>query len=88
MIIALLRLPHAADPARVAGLAQLFDLKHREAELAIALYDGFSLAEAADKLGLTLETTRNYSKKLYSKLGVRGQTELVRKVAQSSAVLV
>jgi DNA-binding CsgD family transcriptional regulator len=86
-LIALLRLPREATGARVSGLAHMFDLPQREAELAVALYDGFSLAEAAEHLGLTLETTRNYSKKLYSKLGVRGQAELVRLVAQSSAVL-
>jgi len=86
-VIALLRLPRAGTQARATGLAKLFDLPQREADLALALYDGFSLAEAAQELGLTLETTRNYSKKLYSKLGVRGQAELVRLVAQSSAVL-
>ncbi|WP_156843080.1 helix-turn-helix transcriptional regulator [Novosphingobium aquimarinum] len=86
-VIALLRLPRAPSPTRAAGLAHIFGLPRREAELAIALYDGFSMAEAAERLGLTLETTRNYSKKLYSKLGVRGQSELVRLVAQSSAVL-
>lgn len=86
-VLALLRLPRAATPARASGLADLFELPQREAELALALYDGYSLAEAGERLGLTLETTRNYSKKLYSKLGVRGQAELVRLVAQSSAVL-
>jgi DNA-binding CsgD family transcriptional regulator len=38
-------------------------------------------------MGLTIETARNYSKKLYAKLGVRGQAELVRLVYESSAVL-
>ncbi|MFD2136325.1 helix-turn-helix transcriptional regulator [Novosphingobium resinovorum] len=59
----------------------------REAQLAIALNEGQSIAEAAENMGLTLETARNYSKRLYAKLGVRGQAELVRLVSDSVAVM-
>jgi DNA-binding CsgD family transcriptional regulator len=87
VMLALCRLPRLASPDRPGRLARLFDLPKREAELAIALSDGFSIAEAADAMGLTLETARNYSKRLYAKLGLRGQAELVRLVYESSAVL-
>jgi len=86
-MLALCRLPRETSPDRPECLARLFDLPRREAELAIALADGLSIAEAAEAMGLTLETARNYSKRLYAKLGVRGQAELVRLVYESSAVL-
>jgi DNA-binding CsgD family transcriptional regulator len=36
-------------------------------------------------MGLTLETARNYSKRIYAQLDVRGQAELVRYVLHSGA---
>ena len=86
-MLALCRLPHGASPNRAGSFAELFSLPPREAELAIALSDGLSLAEAAQAMNLTLETARNYSKRLYAKLDVRGQGELVRLVYESSAIL-
>jgi DNA-binding CsgD family transcriptional regulator len=72
---------------RAGHLARLHDLPRREAELAILLADGLSLAEAGTAMKLTIETTRNYSKRLFAKLGVRGQAELVRAVYESCAML-
>lgn len=86
-MLALCRLPRAGSADRALQLAGLLDLPRREAELAIALYDGLSLAEAAEAMGLTIETTRNYSKRLYAKMGVRGQAELVRSVYESVVAL-
>ncbi|MEE4452646.1 helix-turn-helix transcriptional regulator [Novosphingobium resinovorum] len=86
-MLALCRLPNARTPASVERLARLFELPPREAQLAIALNEGQSIAEAAESMGLTLETVRNYSKRLYAKLGVRGQAELVRLVSDSVAVM-
>jgi DNA-binding NarL/FixJ family response regulator len=74
-------------PQRIDAFASLRDLPRREAELAIAMADGLSIAEAGEQMGLTLETARNYSKQLYAKLGVRGQGQLVRLVQQSGAIL-
>lgn len=86
-MLALCRLPNARTRESVERLARLFDLPPREAELAIALNEGRSIAEAAEAMGLTLETARNYSKRLYAKLGVRGLPELVRLVCDSVAVM-
>lgn len=72
---------------RASAFAGLHDLPRREAEFAIALADGHSIADAAATMGLTLETARNYSKRLYAKLGVSGQAQLVRLVLNSGAVL-
>jgi DNA-binding CsgD family transcriptional regulator len=86
-MIAYLRWARSPSPDRAAQFAVLFGLAGREAELAVALADGYSLSEAAEELGLTIETTRNYSKRLYAKLGVRGQAEVVRLVGESVAAL-
>jgi DNA-binding CsgD family transcriptional regulator len=86
-MVALLRWPREPSPARAEQLAAMFGLARREAELAWALADGLSLNEAAEQLGLTIETTRNYSKRLYAKLGVRRQAEVVRLVSESAAAL-
>lgn len=86
-MLALCRLPNARTPASAERLARLFDLPLREAQLAIALNEGQSIAEAAARMGLTVETARNYSKRLYAKLRVRGQAELVRLVSDSVAVM-
>lgn len=68
---------------RCEQLAQLFALTPSEARLALALSRGMTIAEAASEFGLTLETARNYSKKIYSKTGARGQPDLVRFVMRS-----
>ena len=70
-----------------ALLAQLSGLPRREAELALRLSQGRSIAEAAADMGLTLETVRNYSKRIYAQLGLRGQADLVRYVFESGAIL-
>ena len=56
----------------------MFGLLPSEARLALALSRGLTLTEAAADLGLTIETARNYSKKIYAKTGARGQPDLVR----------
>jgi DNA-binding CsgD family transcriptional regulator len=68
---------------RCEQLAELFLLLPSEARLALALSRGMTITEAAAELGLTVETARNYSKKIYSKLGARGQSDLVRFVMRS-----
>jgi DNA-binding CsgD family transcriptional regulator len=68
---------------RCEQLAQLFDLLPSEARLALALSRGMSLAEAATELGLTLESARTYSKRIFAKTGARGQTDLVRFIHRS-----
>jgi DNA-binding CsgD family transcriptional regulator len=72
---------------RADAFAGLYELPQREAELALALADGLSIAEAATAMNLTLETARNYSKRLYAKLDVSGQAQLVRLVHRSGAIL-
>jgi DNA-binding CsgD family transcriptional regulator len=73
---------------RVDQLMDLFTLTRGEARLALALSRGKSITEAAHDLTLTVETARNYSKKIYSKTGARGQPDLVRIVLASVVALV
>jgi DNA-binding CsgD family transcriptional regulator len=68
-------------------LAELFGLLPSEARLALALSRGMTIAEAADTLGLTIETARNYSKKIYAKMGARGQSDVVRYILTSVLAL-
>ena len=76
-----------SDPGSSADrreqLGQLFDLTPRQASLALALSRGMSIAEAATELGLSVESARTYSKRIYAKTGARGQADLVRFVHRS-----
>jgi DNA-binding CsgD family transcriptional regulator len=68
----------APSAARVEQLRDMFGLSASEARLALALSRGRSIAEGAAELGITIETARNYSKRVYAKTGTRGQADLVR----------
>ncbi|HEX7855775.1 MAG TPA: hypothetical protein VF503_18990 [Sphingobium sp.] len=68
-------------------LPKLFHLTRGEAALAAEMAEGASLAEAAETLGFTIETARNYSKRIYVKTGARGQADLVRIVLRGVSVL-
>lgn len=63
---------------RCDQLVDLFGLLPSEARLAWLMAQATSIADAAAMLGLTVETARNYSKKIYAKTGARGHAELVR----------
>jgi len=87
-VLAITRDPaHTATPQVAATLTALFGLSAREALLAAALADGAELVPAGLALGLTAQTTRNYSKRIYAKTGTRGQADLVRLVLSGIAPL-
>ena len=68
---------------RCARLAEVFALTPSEARLALALSRGMTIAEAAPEFGLTIESARIYSKRIYAKTGARGLPDLVRIVMRS-----
>jgi DNA-binding CsgD family transcriptional regulator len=70
------RRENATSGARVA--AATLGLSTREAALAEAISRGASIIEAGAELQLTQETARNYSKRIYAKIGASGQADLVR----------
>lgn len=61
-------------------LAELFDLTPAEARLAWSMAQGMAISDAAELHGLTVETARYYSKRIYAKTGARGQVDLVRNI--------
>lgn len=87
-IIGVLRTDSREDPGEGAQVLQaVHGLSSREAALAQALSCGEPLVEAGTELGLTVETTRNYSKRIYGKTGAAGQADLVRMVLTGLAPL-
>lgn len=87
-VIGTLRLPRDKDPQSAVGmLAAVHGLSRREAALAEAMSRGESIVEAGARLGLTRETARNYSKRIYAKTGTTGQADLVRLILTGLAPL-
>ena len=68
-------------------IAEMFGLLPSEARLAVAICRGASIAEAAVEMGITEATARNYSKRIYGKMGARGQADVVRFVLTSVLAL-
>jgi DNA-binding CsgD family transcriptional regulator len=60
-----------------ALLEELFDLTPAESALCAALVQTGTLADAADKCGLTSGSARQYMKRIFAKTQTRGQVELV-----------
>src|SRR5215207_2725344 len=50
-------------------------LTKRELEILFLLHDGLSNAKIAERLVLTIDTVKWYTKQIYSKLGVGSRTE-------------
>ncbi len=75
-----LRGDRSSSADRHEQLVDLFDLTPAEARLAWSLAQGLSIAEAAAAHGLTVQTARYYSKRIYAKIGARGQVDLVRNI--------
>jgi DNA-binding NarL/FixJ family response regulator len=81
-----------ADPERqtlpsVDTVAKLFDLTDAEARLALALSEGQRIEDAAEKLGITLNSARTYLKRIFSKTDVTRQAELVRLILAAPTLL-
>lgn len=75
----------AMPPVRLAQ--ELFHLTGAEAMLAIQLANGLSLEEAAASLNIKRNTARAHLRSIFSKTGVRRQTELVRIFLNSVVML-
>ncbi len=75
--------------AEVEGelVRQLFDLTPAEAAVARRLASGLSLEDAASSLDISRNTARAHLRSIFSKSGITRQTELVRLMLNSAAVL-
>ncbi|MCK9533411.1 MAG: helix-turn-helix transcriptional regulator [Pseudomonas sp.] len=70
-----------------ASVARLFGLTPQEGKLALLLAAGRSITEASEQLGVAVSAARNYSKSIYAKLDIRGQSDLVRLICKSFVLL-
>jgi len=86
-MLLIVRAPPPEHGAQIELLTQQFKLTPTEAKLALLLARNLSIAEAAAALDLTVDTARNYSKRLYFKTATRGLSEPVRRVLLSVAIL-
>ena len=59
----------------------------RMPRVALLLAYGNTLAEAAQEMGIAEIAARNYSKKIYGKMGIAGQADLIRLTLRSIAFL-
>lgn len=66
----------------IANLRDLFGLTPAEAKLAMALFDGISLADYAAQSSLSVHTARNQLKMVFSKTGTSRQGEFVSLLAK------
>ena len=79
--------PRGQENASQHMLAELFELTPAEANLAIKLARGMSLAEVSAEQNISQHTTRAQLKSIFAKTGVARQAELVRLVLKSVASL-
>ena len=79
--------PDLHESASRQALGDLFELTPAEANLAILLARGLSLAEASEAQNISQHTARAQLKSIFAKTGVSRQAELVRLVIKSVASL-
>lgn len=83
--VLLFSLPEEPIETPVELLRRLFGLTPTEARVCEQLVQGRSVQDVAGDLDITIDTARAHLKKIFAKLGVSRQAELVAKVAASPA---
>lgn len=86
-VLGILRQEPNAQALPLINAARHFGLSRSEMRLAALLCDGFSLKDAAQALGWTLETARSGSKQIFARTGTTGQTDLIRLLLTSTVWL-
>jgi DNA-binding CsgD family transcriptional regulator len=69
--------PIAEAPLSGDGFAQLYDLRHSELRVLLAMLPGLSANEAAEVLGISEATVKTHLHHIYAKTGTSKQTELM-----------
>jgi len=86
-VVVFVRDPQSRPQAPLDVVQQMLGLTRAEAVLALQLADGLSLDEAAQALAIQRNTARAHLRAIFSKAGVTRQSELVRILLNSVAVL-
>ncbi len=68
-------------------IAQLFDLRLSEAKLAILLANGYTAADAAEELGISVGNARTTATRLYPKAGAEHRGDLALRILNCAALL-
>lgn len=61
-------------------LARVHKLTRAEAEVALALASGTKAPDIAHARGISINTVKTFRRRIYDKLGVRDQVELMREL--------
>jgi DNA-binding CsgD family transcriptional regulator len=69
--------PTQLDKPSIRQLQAYFNLTGAQANVALALWGGMGISEAADKLSITVNTARSHLRKIYHKVGARSHAELM-----------
>jgi DNA-binding CsgD family transcriptional regulator len=78
--------PDAALSLSERRLSELFGLTHAERRLALALFEGSSLQQAAAKLCISVNTASVQLSRIFEKTGVNRQSALVALLARSAGL--
>ena len=73
--------PDEDAPVVEEMLSDAFGLSHAEAAVAARIWEGDSVADAADALGVSPNTVKSHLKVVFEKMAVDRQAALVRKIA-------
>ncbi len=71
-------------PADARGATAAFGLTKTEGEILVALLEGATLNDIANRRGVSVETVRSQAKSIYAKTGTSGRSELSRRVRTAS----
>lgn len=77
-IMLMLSDPFRAIHSEPALLCELFDLTHREADIAILLGNGDKPADIAIRDDVSINTVKSQRNSIYEKMGIRSQMQLIR----------
>lgn len=81
-VVVMVRDPEATTPPPDQLLRSIFSLSKAEARLALALAEGGTLVDAADRLEVSHETARSQLKTVFAKTDTNRQTDLVRLISR------
>ncbi|MEP4032156.1 response regulator [Roseibium polysiphoniae] len=86
--VVMFTVPGRFSPPSLDSLVELFGLTRVEATLAQTIASGGTVEDAAINCKVTLETARTYLKRIFQKMGVRRQVDLVQLVLTTPATFV